>query len=109
MPILRRPSKNHIDNNSSIDVGSSLDKDVKILFYPQTLDHFNYQPESYSLFKQKYIISFKHWGGAKAKSPMLVYLGDEAPLANNIADELILKEYAQHFKALLVFIEVNLV
>ncbi|KAJ8435803.1 hypothetical protein Cgig2_024786 [Carnegiea gigantea] len=94
-PMLSRPPKGHRENNSSIDIGSSLGKDVKILFYPQTLDHFNYQPESYALFNQKYLISFKHWGGAKAKSPIRTAIG------KYIADELILKEYGQHFKALL--------
>ncbi|KAJ8429624.1 hypothetical protein Cgig2_012286 [Carnegiea gigantea] len=79
--------------------------DVKILYYSQTLDHFNYQPESYTTFKQKYMIYSKHWGGAKTNSPMLVYLGDEQPMEDYEIDSLILPDYAAQLKALVVIIE----
>ncbi|KAH9606775.1 hypothetical protein KSS87_009795 [Heliosperma pusillum] len=79
--------------------------EFKILYYDQTLDHFNYQLESYKTFKQKYVINYEHWGGAKSKSPILVYLGAESSLDNYTLNGLILKNYGQHFKALLLFIE----
>ncbi|KAH9660410.1 prolylcarboxypeptidase-like protein [Citrus sinensis] len=49
-------------------------------YYTQTLDHFNYKPESYATFQQKYIMNFKYWGGASTSSPIIVYIGEEAPL-----------------------------
>jgi len=80
--------------------------DVKIFYYSQTLDHFNYQPESYTTFKQKYMIYSKHWGGAKNNSPIFVYLGDEQPMEDDEIDSLILPDYAAQLKALVVIIEV---
>ena len=82
--------------------------DVRISQYSQTLDHFNYRPESYLTFKQKYIVYSKHWGGAEANSPILVYLGDEAPLYDDAVDSILLRDYAAQLKALLVLIEVIL-
>lgn len=87
---------------------SYLSKDVKVLYYDQTLDHFNYQPQSYTKFKQKYLLYSKHWGGSKTNSPILAYLGDEEPLSNNEVDHLILPDYAKKLKALVVVMEVSL-
>ncbi|XP_057535646.1 uncharacterized protein LOC130813785 [Amaranthus tricolor] len=84
---------------------SYLSKDVKVLYYDQTLDHFNYQPQSYTKFKQKYLLYSKHWGGSKTNSPILAYLGDEEPLSNNEVDHLILPDYAKKLKALVVVME----
>ncbi|KAF8028450.1 hypothetical protein BT93_E1151 [Corymbia citriodora subsp. variegata] len=81
----------------------NLSEDFQTLFYNQTLDHFNYRPESYNLLKQKYVINFKYWGGANANAPILAYLGAEAPIDGDIGGlEL---DIAAQFKALLVYIE----
>ncbi|KAL5708618.1 lysosomal Pro-Xaa carboxypeptidase [Ranunculus cassubicifolius] len=75
------------------------------VYYTQTLDHFNYRPDSNTTFPQRYLINSDFWGGAKKKSPIFAYLGaeqpisDEAPLAGHIFD------IAPKFKALIVFIE----
>ncbi|XP_071909648.1 uncharacterized protein [Coffea arabica] len=84
---------------------ASLSEDFKSYFYEQTLDHFNYNPQSYTKFNQSYVINSKFWGGAKSNSPILAYLGAEAPLAEDIENIGFLTDNAPRFKALLVYIE----
>ncbi|CAM8926954.1 unnamed protein product [Rhodiola kirilowii] len=72
--------------------------DYKTYYYNQTLDHFNYLPESYATFKQKYVMNIKYWGGRNESAPIFVYLGAEAPIG-------FMSENAEQFKALLVYIE----
>ncbi|KAL2507471.1 Serine carboxypeptidase S28 family protein [Forsythia ovata] len=79
--------------------------DLKTYFYKQTLDHFNYGPQSYATFKQKYVINFKYWGGANSSSPIFAYLGAESPLADDLQNLGFLSANAPHFKALQVYIE----
>lgn len=74
-------------------------------FYDQTLDHFNFNPNSYAKFKQYYVINYKYWGGANSTSPIFAFLGDEAPLYAPSTD--FLTDNAPRFKALLVYIEVQ--
>lgn len=74
-------------------------------YYNQTLDHFNFQPESYDTFKQKFIVNFDNWGGAHSNSPIFVMLGDEAPMSD-YACVGFLTDNARRFRALLVAIEV---
>jgi len=74
--------------------------------YTQTLDHFNYRPESYATFQQRYAINYEYWGGAKNNSPIFVYTGDEASLEIDVAASGFLLDNAAHFQALLVVIEV---
>lgn len=96
--ILRNP-----DSNLSSPL---LSKDFKIYFYTQILDHFNYGPQSYATFKQRYIINFKYWGGGNSSSPIFAYLGAEAPLDEDLQSVGYLTANAPHFKALQVYIEV---
>ncbi|CAA3032260.1 lysosomal Pro-X carboxypeptidase [Olea europaea subsp. europaea] len=95
--ILRNP-----DSNLS---SSFLSKDFKTYFYTQILDHFNYGPQSYATFKQRYIINFKYWGGGNSSSPIFAYLGAEAPLDEDLQSVGYLTANAPHFKALQVYIE----
>ncbi|KAF8403175.1 hypothetical protein HHK36_011272 [Tetracentron sinense] len=74
-------------------------------FYTQTLDHFNYRPESYTTFQQRYIINSVYWGGANTSSPIFVYTGDEASITDVAMVAGFITEIASHFKALMVFIE----
>ena len=55
--------------------------DLETYFYNQTLDHFNYHPESYATFWQRYVVSSKHWGGIGA--PIFVLLGAEVAFSPN--------------------------
>ncbi|KAK2354036.1 lysosomal Pro-X carboxypeptidase [Trifolium repens] len=79
--------------------------DVETFYYKQVLDHFNYLPESYNTFDQRYFINFKYWGGANSSAPILVYLGLEEALDGMPESEGFMNENADAFKALLVFIE----
>ncbi|OWM90934.1 lysosomal Pro-X carboxypeptidase-like [Punica granatum] len=76
-----------------------------ISFFNQTLDHFNYRPESYTTFKHKYVINFKYWGGANSSAPIFAYLGAEGPLAQDIPVVGFLTDNAPQFKALILYIE----
>ncbi|KAA8550284.1 hypothetical protein F0562_001968 [Nyssa sinensis] len=49
-------------------------------YYTQTLDHFNYKPESYNTFQQRYIVNSKYWGGANTSSPIFVITGHETDI-----------------------------
>ena len=77
-------------------------------FYTQTLDHFNYKPESYTTFQQKYIVNFKYWGGAKTSSPIFVYTGDEQPITNVVLSVGFMLDLASRFNGLLLYIEVGI-
>ncbi|KAF2310037.1 hypothetical protein GH714_006264 [Hevea brasiliensis] len=85
--------------------GTSMSEDFQTIYYDQTLDHFNYRPESYTTFKQRYVINFKYWGGANASAPIFAYLGAEAPIDEDLAGIGFLTENAAQFSALVVFIE----
>ncbi|PIA59206.1 hypothetical protein AQUCO_00400231v1 [Aquilegia coerulea] len=74
-------------------------------YFTQTLDHFNYQPQSYKTFQQRYLINSKHWGGAQKKSPIFVYTGNEGNIEWFAQNTGFMFETAPQFKALLVFIE----
>ncbi|XVF05275.1 hypothetical protein REPUB_Repub05bG0157800 [Reevesia pubescens] len=84
---------------------AAVSKDLQTFYYPQTLDHFNYQPESYASFQQRYLMNSKYWGGANLSAPILVYLGAEAPLENDLSAIGFLNENAIHLNALIVYIE----
>jgi lysosomal Pro-X carboxypeptidase len=75
-------------------------------FYSQTLDHFNYRPESYDTFLQRYAINSKYWAGANAS--ILVYLGAEASIDPYLDAGGFLVDNAVQFKSLLVVIEVRI-
>lgn len=83
--------------------GKSVLENSQILYYTQTLDHFNYRPDSYLTFKQKYILNFTYWGGANASAPILVHLGAESALGSSTKDY----GLSARFNGLTVAIEVN--
>ncbi|KAJ1388976.1 Peptidase S28 [Sesbania bispinosa] len=80
-------------------------EDVKTFYFKQVLDHFNYRPESYTTFRQRYMINFKYWGGANSSAPILAYFGAEGPIDNSPAGIGFLTDNAATFNALLVYIE----
>ncbi|XP_052288760.1 uncharacterized protein LOC102615435 [Citrus sinensis] len=75
----------------------------KTFFYNQTIDHFSYGPESYQTFPERYVINSKFWGGGN--SPILAFLGAEAPIDDNIQLSGFTYENAHQFKALIVILE----
>ncbi|OMO58222.1 Peptidase S28 [Corchorus capsularis] len=82
-----------------------LSEDLETFYYNQTLDHFNYQPESYATFQQRYVMNSKHWGGANSSAPIFAYLGAEAPLDGDLKVIGFLNDNAARFNALLLYIE----
>ncbi|KAI6669920.1 hypothetical protein NL676_004805 [Syzygium grande] len=53
-------------------VSASITNDFDTLFFNQTLDHFDYRPESYTIFQQRYLIDSKYWGGANSGAPIFI-------------------------------------
>ncbi|GAB4824848.1 hypothetical protein Ancab_007717 [Ancistrocladus abbreviatus] len=80
--------------------------EFETFYYEQTLDHFNYRPESYVTFNQRYLVNSKYWSGAKDSTPpIFVYFGAEAQIDDDLQGIGFLTENARQFSALLVYIE----
>ncbi|KAJ8749890.1 hypothetical protein K2173_013805 [Erythroxylum novogranatense] len=94
----------HFKDNDVV-TESVLSDDAVTIFYNQTLDHFNYRPESYETFQQRYVISTKYWGGANARAPIFVHFGAESSLDNDLEVVGFFPENAQRFNACLLYIE----
>ncbi|KAE8691821.1 putative Serine carboxypeptidase S28 family protein [Hibiscus syriacus] len=99
------PTRGTLIENPEIMSSKAVSDDLQTFYYPQTLDHFNYQPQSYATFEQRYVMNFKHWGGANGSAPILAYLGAEAPLDGDLTVIGFLSDNAIRFNALLVYIE----
>ncbi|KAL4284317.1 hypothetical protein GQ457_16G009150 [Hibiscus cannabinus] len=99
------PTRGALMHNPDLLSSAAVSDDLQTFYYPQTLDHFNYQPESYATFQQRYVMNFKHWGGANNSAPIFAYLGEEAPLDGDLAVIGFLGDNAIRFNALLVYIE----
>ncbi|KAK6926685.1 Peptidase S28 [Dillenia turbinata] len=94
--------------NAEVDAESTpIPDDFQTFFYPQTLDHFNYQPQSYATFQQKFVTNFKYWGGANSSAPIFAYLGAESPLNSTkpLHNNSFFNDLAIQFNALQVLIE----
>ena len=52
----RKTTQHEPQTTSSI---SNLE-DLKTYYYTQTLDHFNYRPDSYTTYKQRYVINSRY-------------------------------------------------
>ncbi|XP_047328270.1 lysosomal Pro-X carboxypeptidase [Impatiens glandulifera] len=74
----------------------------KTRYFPQELDHFTFQPQSYKIFYQKYLINDTHWHRG---APIFVYTGNEGNIEWFAENTGFLLDIAPKFKALLVFIE----
>lgn len=91
--------------SASISVEKRNGYEYTVKYFTQLLDHFNYQPESYSTFQQRYLINDKHWGGAESHAPIFVYTGNEGDIEWFTQNTGFMFQAAPDFKALLVFIE----
>ncbi|XP_057781884.1 uncharacterized protein LOC131000129 [Salvia miltiorrhiza] len=78
---------------------------MKTYYYRQTIDHFNYAPQSYATFRQRYVVSSKYWGGPHSDAPIFAYLGPEAPLDQDLLSITFLSHNAPRFKSLSLYIE----
>ncbi|XP_009383556.2 uncharacterized protein LOC103971287 [Musa acuminata AAA Group] len=72
-------------------------------YFTQTLDHFNFNPQSYAKFQQRYLVNHTYWGGKG--SPIFVYTGNEGGIELFAKNTGFMFDIAPSFKALLVFIE----
>ncbi|KAK6135600.1 hypothetical protein DH2020_030648 [Rehmannia glutinosa] len=73
-------------------------------YFPQNLDHFTFQPKSYKIFYQKYLLNSQYWHKG---APIFVYTGNEGDIDWFAANTGFLLDIAPKFHALLVFIEVS--
>ncbi|XP_057452000.1 uncharacterized protein LOC130743788 [Lotus japonicus] len=80
-------------------------EDLQTFYYTQRIDYFNYGPDSYPTFQQRYVMDFKYCGGAKSSSPIFALLGAESPLDEDIYYVGLLRNKAPQFNALIVYIE----
>ncbi|XP_030522324.1 lysosomal Pro-X carboxypeptidase-like [Rhodamnia argentea] len=103
-PTLSLQRKNFLQDPERA-VSASVSNDFETFFFNQTLDHFNYRPESYTTFRQRYLINSKYWGSANSSAPIFVYLGAEAPIDGDLIGIGFLTDNAAQFEALLVYIE----
>lgn len=76
---------------------------LKTYNYTQRLDHFNFVPQSYATFQQRYMVDFSQWGGPGA--PIFASLGGESSIDDDLRPSF-LPENAPKFRALIVYIEV---
>ncbi|XP_023005894.1 lysosomal Pro-X carboxypeptidase [Cucurbita maxima] len=74
-------------------------------FFTQILDHFNFNPQSYQSFQQRYLINDTYWGGAAENAPIFVYTGNEGNIEWFAQNTGFILESAPKFRALVVFIE----
>lgn len=81
--------------------------ELQSFYYSQTLDHFNYRPDSYQTFQQRYFINSQYWGGANTSSPIFAYLGAETDVTLNIPAIGFIDDLAARFKGLLLYMEVS--
>ncbi|GAB2229559.1 hypothetical protein Droror1_Dr00013805 [Drosera rotundifolia] len=95
--IIRRPEQLSIVPNGVTS--------YKTKYSTQTLDHFNFNPQSYETFQQRYLINAKYWGGPGRNAPIFVYTGNEGDIEWFAQNTGFMYEVAPKFKALLVFIE----
>ncbi|KAG9159119.1 hypothetical protein Leryth_017569 [Lithospermum erythrorhizon] len=96
-----------IHPENPFSTSTSNNKLYKTKYFTQILDHFNYNPQSYQTFQQRYLVNDKLWGGVANSSnfPIFVYTGNEGDIEWFTQNTGFLFEIAPHFKALLVFIE----
>ncbi|KAH1090946.1 hypothetical protein J1N35_018203 [Gossypium stocksii] len=99
------PTRGIVMEDPDLLSSAAVSDDLQTFYYPQTLDHFNYQPQSYATFQQRYVMNFKYWGGANNNAPILAYLGAEGPLDGDLTVIGFLNDNAVRFNALLVYIE----
>lgn len=93
-----RPETSSLSSNNEL---------YKTKYFTQILDHFNYNPQSYQTFQQRYLINDTFWGGPKINAPIFVYTGNEGNIEWFAQNTGFMYDIAPEFKALIVFLEVT--
>ncbi|XP_071726450.1 uncharacterized protein [Rutidosis leptorrhynchoides] len=91
-----RPETQSLSSNNAL---------YKTKYYTQILDHFNYDPQSYQTFQQRYLINDTFWGGPKINAPIFIYTGNEGNIEWFAQNTGFMYDIAPEFKALIVFLE----
>ncbi|KAK9127867.1 hypothetical protein Syun_016664 [Stephania yunnanensis] len=100
------PSKTNLPPTDSLSVTliqNNPKYSYETKYFTQNLDHFNFNPQSYQIFQQRYLINDRFW--AKNNAPIFVYTGNEGDIEWFAQNTGFMFEVAPKFKALLVFIE----
>ncbi|KAK9274492.1 hypothetical protein L1049_021741 [Liquidambar formosana] len=79
-----------------------LAREAQVVDFIHLLDHFTFQPKSYKIFYQKYLVNDRYWHHG---APIFVYTGNEGDIEWFAANTGFLLDIAPKFRALLVFIE----
>ncbi|BBH05067.1 Serine carboxypeptidase S28 family protein [Prunus dulcis] len=79
--------------------------DFETFYYNQTLDHFNFRPDSFNTFQQRYLINFKHWVALMLVHQYLLTLAKKNAIDVDLSIIGFLNENAHQFQALQIFIE----
>ncbi|KAJ9554712.1 hypothetical protein OSB04_009326 [Centaurea solstitialis] len=99
------PNKPRLSILNGKSVTNPLTTDFEFHNYTQTLDHFNYKPESYTTFQQRYLVISKYWGGVNTSSPIFVYMGAEIDVITEALVSGFFQVLGSQFNGLLVYIE----
>lgn len=78
----------------------------KPFYFSQSLDHFSTGNMSKIMFEQRYFIDKSFWAGSNSKTPLIVYLGGEDPIDNEVQAIGVINQAAPKFRALVLYIEV---
>ncbi|KAJ4810571.1 Serine carboxypeptidase S28 family protein [Rhynchospora pubera] len=108
LPIL--PLVTPLQSSKQRDTKSNSKQSNKTLFtthfFPQELDHFTFQPKSFNLFNQKYLMNSTYWNrGPGHHGPIFVYTGNEGNIEWFAENTGFMFDIAPKFGALLIFIE----
>uniref|UniRef100_A0A1D1XGA3 Lysosomal Pro-X carboxypeptidase n=1 Tax=Anthurium amnicola TaxID=1678845 RepID=A0A1D1XGA3_9ARAE len=101
----RMPAHGLMRSRQRRAAGDPAGKTYETRYFTQTLDHFDFRPESYATFQQRYLVDDTHWGGAATKAPIFVYTGNEGDVELFAHNTGLMFDAAPFFKAMLVFIE----
>ncbi|MCL7032962.1 hypothetical protein MKW94_015338 [Papaver nudicaule] len=105
IPHPKFPTPINIQAESILPQRSTKPNLYEIKYFTQVLDHFNYYPQSYQTFQQRYLINYQYWGGAEKNAPIFVYTGNEGDIEWFAQNTGFMFETAPQFKALVVFLE----
>ncbi|XP_022094668.1 dipeptidyl peptidase 2-like [Acanthaster planci] len=83
--------------------GASCTYDYETKYYDQIIDHFNFASHDNKTYKQRYLVSDKHW--KVGKGPIFFYTGNEGPINMFLENTGFMYDIAPEFSALLIFAE----
>ncbi|KYR02101.1 peptidase S28 family protein [Tieghemostelium lacteum] len=111
IPFIQSPYSVYSDLiKSSIDDFQFKDNSTQVLWYTQTLDHFNFQ-NSQKTYQQRYVLNDQYWdrplsNSTQCNGPILVYTGGEGDILWFYQNtQFVTETLAQEMNGLVLFIE----